>query len=144
LAGSYQDARLIEGASPSQVALNNTLGVTGDELPEVAPFQFALGLNYTAPLPVPGDWSGTLAADITYRGQENAYFASNPFNVVLKPYTLVNVRAGVSTGPWSAMLFVRNLTNERAQISAINSTQDPAALLTVRPLTVGLSITRTF
>jgi outer membrane receptor protein involved in Fe transport len=143
-AGSYQDARLIEGATPAQVANNNTLGVTGNELPEVAPFQFALGLNYTAPLPVPGDWSGTLAADITYRGQANAYFAANPFNVVLKPYTLINLRAGVSTGPWSAMAFVRNLTNERAQISAINSTQDPAALLTVRPLTVGVSLTRTF
>ena len=118
--------------------------MTGEELPEVAPFQYALSFNYTAPLPVAGDWKGTAAMDITYRGEENAYFAANAFNIALKPYTLVNLRVGASTGPWSAMVFVRNLTDDRAQVSAINSTQDPDALLTVRPRTVGVSVTRTF
>lgn len=141
-AGSIQGAHLTKGASPDQQAANQTLGVTGDELPDVAPFQFALGLNYTAPLS--GDWTGTLGADITYRGRANAYFAANPQNITLDPYTLLNLRAGVSTGPWSATLFLRNVTNERAQISAINSNQDPHALLTVQPRTVGLRITRTF
>jgi len=41
-------------------------------------------------------------------------------------------------------VFARNVTNERAQVSAINSSQDPDALLTVRPRTVGLSVTRKF
>jgi iron complex outermembrane recepter protein len=40
--------------------------------------------------------------------------------------------------------FARNLTNKRAQISAINSTQDPDALLTVQPRTIGVTLTRTF
>jgi len=143
-AGSIQDSYLTEGANKAQQAANQTLGVTNNELPEVAPFQYSLGLNYTRPLPVSGDWKGTLAADITYRGEENAYFAANPFNIALKPYTLVNLRAGASTGPWSATLFVRNVTDERAQVSAINSNQDPDAVLTVRPRTVGVSLTRTF
>jgi len=143
-AGSIQDAYLTEGATPAQAAADPTLGLTGDKLPDVAPFQFALGMDYTAPLPIAGDWTGTLAADITYQGKRHAYFESNPFDVTLESYTLINLRAGLSNDIWSATLFVRNLTDKRAQVSAVNSNQDPFALVTVRPRTVGLTLTRNF
>ncbi len=85
------------------------------------------------------------AADVTYRDAENAYFASNAqFNIDLAPYTLLNLRFGVINGPWTANLFARNLTDKRAEVSAINSSQDPDALLTVRPRTVGVNLTRKF
>jgi iron complex outermembrane receptor protein len=141
--GSYQDAYLVEGASAAQQAANPTLGVTGNAIPNVAPFEFSMGLNYTAP--ISESWTGTLAGDLSYRGQEHAYFAANQqFDIPLKSYVLINLRAGVATGPWTANLFVRNVGDERAQVSAINSTQDPDALLTVRPRTVGVNVTRTF
>ena len=142
LAGSYQDAYLVHGATPAEKAANPTLGVSGEQIPDVAPFQFNLGLNYTAP--INENWNYTVAGDVSYRGEEDSYFASNVFNIPLKSYTLVGLRAGVSTGPWTVMAFVHNLTDDRAQVSAINSTQDPDALLTVQPRTVGLSLTRTF
>jgi outer membrane receptor protein involved in Fe transport len=66
------------------------------------------------------------------------------FNIKLAPYTLVGLRAGVIKGPWSVTAFARNLTDKRAEVSAINSTQDPDALLTVRPRTIGLTVTRKF
>jgi iron complex outermembrane recepter protein len=108
----------------------------------VPKFQFSFGLNYTRP--IANDWQGVLATDVTYRGAVNSYFASNPFNVPLSSYTLVNLRAGLINGPWSVTAFARNLTNKRAQVSAINSTQDPDALLTVQPRTIGLTATRRF
>jgi iron complex outermembrane recepter protein len=142
-AGSYQDAYLTEGASAAQYALNPTLGRTGDAIPNVPKFQFNLGLNYTAP--ISGTWQGVVAGDVTYRGSVQAYFASNQnFNIPLDSYTLVNLRAGVINGPWSVMAFARNLTDKRAEVSAINSSQDPDALLTVRPRTIGLTATRKF
>src|SRR6202023_425889 len=125
--GSFQDAHLTTGATAAQLAIDPTLGRAGDKLADVAPFQYALGLNYTAP--IAGDWTGTLATDITYRGKANTYFQSNPFNIELNAYTVVNLRAQVSTGPWTGTLFVRNVGDERAQVSAINSVQDPDALL---------------
>lgn len=143
-AGSIQDAYLTKGASPEEFAANPTRGVTGDKLPDVAPFQYALGLDYTAPLRFAGNWTGTLAADVTYQGKRNAYFGANPYNIKLEPYTLINLRASISNGLWRATLFVRNLTDKRAQVSAINSAQDPHALITVRPRTVGLTVTRNF
>jgi outer membrane receptor protein involved in Fe transport len=51
---------------------------------------------------------------------------------------------GVVNGPWSVTAFARNLTDKRAQVSAINSTQDPQSTLTVRPRTIGLTVTRKF
>jgi iron complex outermembrane recepter protein len=141
--GSYQDAYLTEGATPDQYALNNTLGRTGDSIPNVPKFQFNLGLNYTAP--ISGTWEGVLAGDLTYRGAVNAYFASNQqFNIPLDSFTLLNLRAGVINGPWSVTAFARNVTDKRAEISAINSSQDPNALLTVRPRTIGVTLTRKF
>ncbi len=142
-AGSYQDAYLTDGANPQQYALNPTLGRTGDAIPNVPKFQLNLGLNYTAPLA--GSWQGVAAADVSYRDAVNAYFASNKdFNIGLAPYTLLNLRLGLINGPWTANLFARNLTDKRAEVSAINSSQDPHGLLTVRPRTIGVNLTRKF
>jgi len=153
LAGSWQEAYLAQGASDQQYGLNPTLGRTGDAIPNVPRFQGNLGLNYTRPL-VNG-WDGMAAADLNFRGRENSYFASARLtkvtvappvyqNVLLSPYTLLNLRLGVLKDQWSVTAFARNLTNKRAQVSAINSTQDPDALLTVQPRTIGLTVTRKF
>jgi iron complex outermembrane recepter protein len=143
LAGSYQDAYLVQGATPAQYALNSTLGRTGDPIPNVPKFQLNAGATYTRPLV--GDWQGMAGADISYRDSVDAYFESNTqFNLKLAPYTLLNLRAGVINGPWSATLFARNATNKRAQVSAINSTQDPDAFLTVQPRTIGITLNRKF
>jgi outer membrane receptor protein involved in Fe transport len=141
--GSYQDAYLTQGATDQQYKLNPTLGRTGDAIPNVPKFQMNLGLNYTAP--ISGTWQGMIATDLTYRGSVNAYFASNTnFNIPLASYTLLNLRVGLINGPWSVTAFARNLTDKRAEVSAINSSQDPDALLTVRPRTIGLTATRKF
>ena len=141
-AGSYSDAYLSQGATAAQYKLNPTLGLTGDSVPNVPKYQLSLGLKYRQP--IANGWDGMVATDATYRDAENSYFASNSFNIPLAPYTLVGLRIGVIQGPWSITAFARNLTDKRAQVSAINSSQDPDALLTVQPRTIGLTLTRTF
>jgi iron complex outermembrane recepter protein len=151
LAGSWQEAYLANGASQAQYKLNHTLGRTGDGIPNVPRVQANLGLNYRRP--IMNGWDGMAAADLSFRGRENSYFSSALLsvgpppvheNIPLSPYTLVNLRLGLINGPWSVTAFARNLTDKRAQVSAINSSQDPDALLTVRPRTIGLTLTRTF
>jgi outer membrane receptor protein involved in Fe transport len=142
LAGSWQEAYLADGANAQQYALNPTLGRTGDSIPNVPRFQANLGLSYTRPVML--DWEGMAALDLTYRGAENSYFASNSFNIPLASYTLVGLRLGVIKDQWNITAFARNLTNRRAQVSAINSSQDPDALLTIQPRTLGVSLTRKF
>jgi len=158
LSGSWQEAALTFGAdqvivTPAALSptgkditaydLNPTLGRTGDAIPNVPRTQANFGLNYTRPI-LDGAWEGVAAADITYRGAENSYFASNSFNIPLPSYTTVGLRLGVIKDQWSVTAFARNLTDKRAQISAINSSQDPHALLTIQPRTIGLTVTRKF
>jgi iron complex outermembrane receptor protein len=149
LTGSWQEAYLSSGAdqvlvSPGVTAydLNPTLGRTGDAIPNVPRTQANLGLNYTRP--IQNGWQGMAAADLTYRGAQNSYFASNAFNIPLPSYTTVALRLGLIRDEWSVTAFARNLTDKRAQISAINSSQDPHALLTIQPRTIGISVTRRF
>ncbi len=143
MAGSYQDAFLVQGADAFQYQKNPTLGRSGDDIPNVPKYQYNIGLNYTRP--VAGNWDVIGIADLTYRDGVNAYFGSNlNYNLKLDWYTLINLRAGVANGPWTVMAFARNLSNRRAEVSAINSSQDPDATLTVQPRTIGLSVTRKF
>jgi iron complex outermembrane recepter protein len=141
-AGSYQDAYLSQGATAAQYKLNPTLGLSGDTIPNVPKYQLNLGLNYRRP--IANGWDGMVATDVTYRDGVDSYFSSNSFNIPLAPYTLVGLRMGVIDGPWSVTAFARNVTNKRAEVSAINSSQDPDALLTVQPRTIGLTMTRKF
>jgi iron complex outermembrane receptor protein len=141
-AGSYTDAYLAQGANAAQYALNPTLGLSGDTIPNVPKYQASFGLNYRRP--IANGWDGMVATDVTYRSGEDSYFSSNSFNIPLDAYALVGLRVGAIEGPWSVTAFARNLTNKRAQVSAINSTQDPDALLTVQPRTIGMTLTRKF
>jgi iron complex outermembrane recepter protein len=142
LNGSYTDAVLTRGATAEQYAANPTLGLTGERIPEVARFQFAVSGDYTAP--IYRDILGTVAADLTYRGSEDSYFQSTSFNVPLESYALLNLRTGVTAGQWRVMLYARNVTDKRAQVSAVNNPVTPLSLITVRPRTIGMSVTRQF
>ena len=142
LSGSYQDAYLTQGATAAQYAANPTVGLTGNVIPNVPKFQGYFSLSYQ--WPIANGFEGLAEADASYRGSVDSYFASNAFNIPLASYTLVGLRLGVIKGPWSVTAFARNLTDERAQVSAINSVQDPHAFLTVQPRTIGITATRKF
>ena len=118
------------------------VGLTGENIPNVPKTQLSLGLDYTRPFTT--EWKARMAADVNYRGSVDSYFASNQFNIPLASYTLVNLRLAVLNDQWTVTAFARNLTDKRAQVSAINSSQDPSGFLTVRPRTVGLTIERRF
>ncbi len=141
-AGSYSHAYLTQGATAAQYALNPTLGLAGNDIPNVPKYQFSFNLKYRQP--IANGWDGLVSTNVTYRDGVDSYFSSNRFNIALAPYTLVGLQMGVTNGPWSITAFARNLTDKRAQVSAINSNQDPDALLTVRPRTIGVTLTRTF
>ena len=142
LAGSYTDAYLTRGATATQFLANPTLGLTGEKIPEVPLWQTNLGVDYTVPLFA--QLKGTLGGDVSYRDKEDSYFASNSYNVPLASYALVNLRAGLSSGLWTETLFVRNATDKRAQVSAVNNPSTPESIITVRPRTIGISVTRKF
>jgi iron complex outermembrane receptor protein len=141
LNASYQNAQLTD--DQPEIPGNPNIGHDGDRIPNVPRFQGSLSVEYVHPLG--GDLEGAVAAEIGYRGSTNTQLnTASPFNVPLAAYTLVNLRASISNEVWTGGIFARNLTDERAQIDAISSTQDPLARLSVRPRTLGVSVTRKF
>ena len=141
LGGSYQRARLQD--DQPFIPGNPNLGRAGDTLPNVPKVQGNASVNYRFPLSTA--YQGILRADANYRGPTKTQFnIASPFNVPLDAYVAVNLRASATSATWSTSLFVNNLFNARAQIDAISSSQDPLALLTIRPRSYGFSVTRKF
>ncbi len=135
---SYQNARLREDFPDGEV-----LGRKGDDIPNVPKFQFSGGAQYTQP--VNDKIDGVARFDLAYQGSRDTLFRPNsPFNVHLDNYLLVNAKIGIEGETWQANLFVHNLTDKRAMVDAINSSQDPLAFLTVRPRTFGINASKRF
>ena len=138
---SYQDAKLTEDAPDLGDADSRALD--GHRMPNVPKFQANFAMTYTTT--IFDDFDLTLHGDVTHRGSSFSEFnPANPLRVELESYELVNLRASIEKDGWKASVFVKNLFDERAQVDAINGTQDPLALITVRPRTIGASIKKTF
>ncbi len=149
--GSWTDAKLTEDhpnvAHPE--LHDDYAGHNGDRLPNVPRIQFNAALSYK--FPVSSEANLDLIADVNYRGSTDTQFRTSPaltvpngFNIPLAAYTLVNLRAAFDWHDWTATLFAKNLTDKRAQVDGIAAAQDPYGLITVRPRTIGVSVTRKF
>jgi outer membrane receptor protein involved in Fe transport len=145
--GSFTDAKLTQ--DQPTLPNNPNLGKDGDRLPKVPRVQFNAALTYSFAVADGAEMS--LRADVSHRGKTDTQFnraASNTipngFNVPLDAYDLVNLRANLSWNDWVASVFAKNVLDERAEVDAIASDQDPLARITTRPRTIGVSVTRTF
>jgi outer membrane receptor protein involved in Fe transport len=86
--------------------------VSGDKLLDVPEFTANTSLNYKQPVAAGMSMVGRLTNSYVDSIQDIT-FARNS----LPPYDLVNLRLGVETGEWSALLFVDNLTDKMALLS---------------------------
>lgn len=136
---AYQNARLTEDAP--------LLGARdGDRLPNVPRFTAALNLDYR--LSEEG-LQPRLGATLRHVSARKAAFDGNAQlpQYRLPAYTSVDLRAGASLGKVDLQLFVRNLFDERGQISAftvLSSLGGPAQVTMLQPRTIGLSATTRF
>ncbi len=145
IGASYQNAELTDDQpGPETGPRPVNLGLDGDKIPNVPKFIGSVNLDVERPL------SGTLNyivhADVSYRGSSHTTLGRerDGFDVRLDSYALANLRVGIKNDDWTAVIFARNLFDKRAQVDAISSDQDPLALITVRPRTIGISLTRDF
>ena len=134
------DSAAIPPVPPAFFALD------GDDIPNVPDYQFGAIGEYT--------WPGLFAnADASVRvdwsyvddriTEPNSPQRSDltAFNVDLDSFHLVGLRAGLDTDKWTAALFVKNLFDEdESAYDGINSGQDPRAIITARPRTIGIQL----
>ena len=133
-----EDQPLLDGASELVI-----VGRDGDEIPNTSDLQLYAALQYRTPI---AGRETTFVLDATYRGKTNTEFVpSNPFNISLPSYTLVNAVARMDvTDHLQLGVFVRNLTDELAIYDGIGTFQDPESLVAAQPRTIGVNASYRF
>jgi outer membrane receptor protein involved in Fe transport len=128
-----EDQPVLPGASPFVI-----VGRKGDEIPNTPDLQLYAALRYEVPI---AGRQTTFSLDATYRGETNTEFVpSNPFNITLDSYTILNAVARVDlTDKVQVGLFVKNLTDELALYDGVGTFQDPEAVVSAQPRTFGIN-----
>jgi len=100
---SYLDATLRQ-------TIAGAPGRAGDRLPYVSKWSWNLSAQYRWGLG--GDLRGVVRAELNHVGDRWSGFAGQANRArLLDPYTALNMRLGVSHGPWSLSLYGANLTD---------------------------------
>lgn len=132
---SYNDGK-ITSIDPLAAA---SIGV-GDPLPNSPKWSGSLALDYRTP--VSGEWQAVVGATAKFVGQRHATLRSSILqpDYLIPKYALFDLRAGVESDHVDISLFVRNLTDKRAQLSATTA-NGINEVVVQRPRTIGASVT---
>jgi len=112
-------------------------------LPAVPSENFGISGRYAFVLG--DDWDGFATVEYSYVGPETLGFDVN--SPRMGDYSNVNVRGSVSRGPWQATLYVRNLTDEQANVFAFGNPFSFGVIKQVTPLrprTVGIEVSYSY
>lgn len=128
-----EDQPVLPGASPFVI-----VGRKGDEIPNTPDLQLYASLRFQTAI---AGRPTSFLIDATYRDETNTEFVpGNPFNVTLDSYTLVNAVARMNvTDALEVGVFVKNLTDELAVYDGVGTFQDPEAVVSAPPRSIGLN-----
>jgi len=139
---SFTDAELVEDTQAAVLG-DPFAGEKGDEIPQVPEWLLSASAQYTRP--IFDNIDAVFRVDWSWRAENDIRFdKTDPQNVTLDDFHVVNLRVGLRSGPWQVSAFAKNVFDERAQLDAVNTDQDPLAFITIRPATFGLNISREF
>lgn len=131
----YTDAEITDDGGVAGVAV-------GDKVQGVPDWTFTGSAQYT--WPVNDGWEGLVRGDLNYYG--DSYSANNEGvgaeARLRENWTALNLRAGMVNEKWEIILFVNNVTDERASLADSRSiaAEAPARqrLVVNRPRTIGI------
>jgi iron complex outermembrane recepter protein len=128
---AYQNGKLSE-AEPELGALTS-----GARLPNVPRFTGAFNADYELPL---GTLRPTIGVTVRHVSERKASFDNSVsyLQYTLPEYTMVDLRAGFTLGAVDTRLYVRNLFDEVAELSALNW-RGPAMPTIAQPRTIGVT-----
>jgi iron complex outermembrane recepter protein len=134
LSGTYNTA-VINDPSPNAIAS----GITpGTRVLSVPLYTAVAGVNYQKAITDTLNGSLSVSSSLVGPVRDQAAYPQ-----ILPRYNLVDMRAGISSGPWAAYLFGTNLTNKVAELTINNTvfawqTYAITRVSTNQPRTIGL------
>jgi len=134
LTGNISHATITSSNNPSVVAV-------GEDVLFVPQYQLTVSGDYR--WPINDDMAAYVRVDYDMTGRSHgSYITSNP-GYVNNPYGVVNGSVGVIAGDMEYNLYVKNLANDHTLIQTPSLNLQVAGY-SVRPLTVGVTVTKTF
>ncbi|QDP00222.1 TonB-dependent receptor [Thalassotalea sp. PS06] len=141
-AASYNQAELAE-----DLTVGNNFSPEGTELPNVPEFKGNISARYYVPVMT---YDGYIQATYSYVGERQSdifKYSGGDFDTDqredLAAYSITNLSAGIEAGNWTASIYVRNLTDERAELSKGIASWD-STITVNRPRTIGVSFSYLF
>jgi outer membrane receptor protein involved in Fe transport len=126
---------------------NAALGARkGERLPNTPRWTVAVNADYEVADSV---LRPRIGATLRHVSDREVSFDANPGlpQYHLPDYTSVDLRAGITTGPVDVQLYVRNVFDERGQLSAqtiLSSLGGPAQVTMLQPRTIGVKLSAGF
>lgn len=140
---TYTNSKLTE--DQPLAATDPAAGHDGDAVPLVPKWAFSGQIGYDTPI---GDSEFYAQTSFNYRGRAYTDFNENGNYIPMESYFRADASIGLRTGPWDVSLFVKNLTNSKAQIGVVPLTgivpEGEASVATIRPRTFGIKVTTGF
>ena len=144
---SYTDAKYVTYTNapqaPERLNQSAVQDLSGQQLPGVPKFTYALGADLAQPL---GEWQGRPVevyghADYSHRSSFNTS-SSNSRYADVPGYGLVNARIGIRDGDarWDLSVWVKNLTNEDYFQTLSPTAQGSITALIGEPRTIGATL----
>ena len=139
---AYTNASLAEDI-PGYTEGSSAYGNDGDRLPYSARNSAAASVKRYFPLS--GSLEGFVGADAAYMGDRDMEFttSANIPRIHLPSYTTFGLNAGVQGQAWSALLYVRNVTDEVGYLNANrrgSTATSPLGATLIQPRTVGVTV----
>jgi outer membrane receptor protein involved in Fe transport len=135
---SLNDAKLTDPMPANSVVY----GRVGARLAYSVRFSANATIDYSFPLP--GASTGSVGGMISYVGSRLGAFLPTPDRQYFPAYATTDLHAEVDHGPWTADLFVNNVTDRRGLLGGGAGTYWSDSFNVITPRTVALSIARTF
>ena len=133
---SYADSK-IKGNFSNFNYLGQVQNFTGEAFPHSPKWQATANIEYR--FPAGGDWDAFVGSNLSYRGSTNAGFGELE-ELHIKPYTLVDARAGIQNENWRVEVFGRNLTNTYYYSEVARLFGDSLVRFTGMPTTYGVTV----
>ena len=141
LSGGFQDARLTE--DQPILAVETPIGRRGDRIPSVPQLSGAIAAQYT--FPVGNGLESFVRGDLAYVSSSQTQFNdSGAFQNKQSDYTIMDLRFALEGEHWSAVAFVDNLFDQRADLTLVENRAVPLSVFTNRPRTFGITLTGSF
>ena len=136
---SYADSE-IDGQFVNFNWLARQQDFTGEAFPVAPKWQANLDVEYTWPLQ--GEMDAFVGANLNHQGKTNSGFGEWE-ELRIPSYTLLDLRAGVETGPWRFQVWGRNVT-DKWYWNRASPTNDVLVRYTGMPATWGATLTWRF